>query len=230
MRRCTGRYPNNGPHVDQGNFGFGDELHSCFENSPMRPIPLLLALLAGCAPSRPLQPTEPLALDRIPVVYGFGRKHREHIDVSGAAWSTIESIFEPESDDACEERHRIRQAVAEMERIAGEQTPTHYDIGRNRFPEVSLGQMDCRDESYNTTTYLRLFQEQGLLRWHEVLVPAFRAPLVFDAHNAAQIRDRSTNVQYVVDSWFLDNGQPPYIQEVHAWLRKTPFDDEENPG
>ncbi len=196
----------------------------------MRPLLLLLALLASCAPARPLQPTEPLSLDRIPVVYGFGRKHREHIDVSQAAWSTIESIFEPESDDAGEERHRIRQAVAEMERIAGEQTPTRYDIGKNRFPEVTLGQMDCRDESYNTTTYLRLFQERGLLRWHEVLVPAFRAPPVFDAHNAAQIRDRSTNVQYVVDSWFLDNGQPPYIQEVHAWLRKTPFDEEENPG
>ena len=195
----------------------------------MRPLLLLLALLASCAPSRPLQPTEPLSLDHIPVVYGFGRKHREHIDVSQAAWSRIESIFEPDSDDAGEERQRIRQAVAEMERIAGEQTPTHYDVGKNRFPDVSWGQMDCRDESYNTTTYLRLFQERGLLRWHEVLVPAFRAPHFIDTHNAAQIRDRSTNVQYVVDSWFLDNGQPPYIQEVHAWLRKKPFDEVENP-
>ncbi len=192
----------------------------------MRPLLLLLALLAGCAPAHTLQPTEPLSLDRIPVVYGFGRKHREHIDVSDADWSTIEAIFDPVSDNAGEERHRIRQAVAEMERIAGTQTPTHYDVGKNRFPEMGLGQMDCRDESSNTTTYLRLFQEQGLLRWHDVLDPAFRAPHVFDTHNAAQIRDRSTNVQYVVDSWFLDNGQPPYIQEVHAWLRKTPFDEE----
>ena len=196
----------------------------------MRPLLLLLTLLASCAPTRPLQPTEPLSLDRIPVVYGFGRKYREHIDVSQDDWSTIESIFEPESDDPGEERQRIRRAVAEMERIAGDQTPTHYDVGKNRFPEVSLGQMDCRDESYNTTTYLRLFQERGLLRWHEVLVPAFRAPHVIDTHNAAQIRDRSTSVQYVVDSWFLDNGQPPYIQETHAWLRKKPFDEDENPG
>jgi len=196
----------------------------------MRPVLLLLALLAGCAPARPLRTAEPLSLDRIPVVYGFGRKRCEHIDVSPADWSTIESIFEPDSEDAGEERQRIRQAVAEMERIAGEQTPTHYDVGKNRFPEVSLGQMDCRDESYNTTTYLRLFQERGLMRWHEVLEPAFRAPLVFDAHNAAQIRDRSTNVQYVVDSWFLDNGQLPYIQEADAWLRKTPFDDQDDPG
>jgi len=195
----------------------------------MRALLVLLALLAGCAPARPLEPAEPLSLDRIPVVYGFGGKHRDYIDVSPAAWSRIESIFEPECQDAAEERYRIRQAVAEMERIAGEQTPTHYDVGKNRFPEVSLGQMDCRDEAYNTTTYLRLFQERGLLKWHEVLEHAFRAPLVFDAHNAAQIRDRSTNVRYVVDSWFLDNGQLPHVQEVHAWLRKTPFDDQENP-
>jgi hypothetical protein len=89
--------------------------------------------------------------------------------------------------------------------------------------------MDCIDEQKNTTTYLRIFDQQGHLRHHDVLHHVFRAPWILNPHNSAQIRDRQTGECYVVDSWYRDNGQPPYIQPVKDWYARKPWPDDENP-
>jgi hypothetical protein len=78
------------------------------------------------------------------------------------------------------------------------------------------------DESTNTDVYLHLFQERGLLRWHAVESPRWRAPHVFDTHRTAVIRDSTDGALYAVDSWHLDNGEPPHVQELGAWERKAP--------
>jgi len=33
-----------------------------------------------------------------------------------------------------------------------------------------------------------------------------------------------TQDRYVVDSWFLDNGEMPYVQALNDWLRKEPVE------
>ena len=83
--------------------------------------------------------------------------------------------------------------------------------------------MDCIDESTNTKRYLDLLQEQGLLHWHTVAERVYRAPHFFDLHWAGQIIELETLDSYVVDSWFLDNGNMPYIQALNNWLRKDPI-------
>lgn len=117
----------------------------------------------------------------------------------------------------------IRQAIAILESIAGAHTPTHLDRGRNPIVDDWPGQMDCIDESMNTRRYLDLLQERGLLHWHRAVERAYRAPYIFDQHWAGQIIERETLDRYVVDSWHLDNGHPPYIQALNDWLRKLPF-------
>jgi hypothetical protein len=117
-----------------------------------------------------------------------------------------------------------------MEQIVGGQTPTSDDLARNTGPRGSVGQMDCIDESTNATTYLRLFAEQDLLRWHEVLEPAFRGPtLLLDPHYSGQVREIDSGERFVIDTWFRDNGEPPYVQRLDDWHRKRPFPDDENP-
>lgn len=134
----------------------------------------------------------------------------------------IKALFDHTSS-AKTERASIRHAVAYMEQIAGQQLPTFNDVGGNyQAGIVQNGQMDCIDESTNTTTYLTFFQQQGLLRWHTVEKRAFRAPYLLDQHWSAQIRERTTGRHYVVDSWFGDNGEPPLIQPLEDWLRKRP--------
>lgn len=114
----------------------------------------------------------------------------------------------------------IRRAIAVLEQIAGTQTPTFRDRGRNPIIDDWPGQMDCIDESTNTRRYLDLLQERGLLRWHRAAGRAYRTPHLVDPHWAGQIVELETLDHYVVDSWFLDNGELPYIQVLNDWLRK----------
>lgn len=86
------------------------------------------------------------------------------------------------------------------------------DNYRDLFP----GQQDCIDESINTTTYLRLFEQQGLLRHFKVIERAYRQAII-DQHWAAQIRQESNGARFVVDSWFQPNGYLPVIQASEDW-------------
>jgi hypothetical protein len=111
-----------------------------------------------------------------------------------------------------------------MEQIVGSMTPTDRDRGGNDFEgDDWSGQMDCIDESTNTTSYLNLFEQHGLLKWHRVKERVYRAPRILDQHWAAQIEHTATGQRYAVDSWYKDNGERPYVQMVEAWKRKEAF-------
>ena len=185
--------------------------------------------LCGCVAGEPklLEPASPVSLAEVPIVYGYGRKHLTVFEINESDHARFESMFDPPAATPWEERQRIRAAIALMEQIAGEQTPTHVDLG-GPLVYAPYGSMDCVDESTNTTTYLRLFDEQGWLRHHVVLRVVTRAPW-FDVHNTAQIMERESGARFVVDSWYGDNGEPPFIQDVHDWMKKKDWPVEENP-
>ena len=80
------------------------------------------------------------------------------------------------------------------------------------------GQLDCIDESTNTTTYLRLLDQAGLLRHHRVVERATRFGLfVGMPHSTAVIEELDSGNRFAVDSWFHDNGQPPHIVRLEDW-------------
>lgn len=176
--------------------------------------------VGGCA-SAPERGEPPIGLDAVPLVYGRGRAVVTSFSVGPDRWEELSAFFEPPSETSAQERERIRSAVALLERIAGEQTPTRNDKAKNSTGVAQdRGQQDCVDESTNTTAYLRLLRERGLLRWHSLERPRWRAPWLFDSHRTAVIRDLVDGRLYAVDSWVLDNGEPPVVQELGAWLRK----------
>lgn len=155
------------------------------------------------------------------ICFDFGCKSRQDVYIHTPEWRVVEELL-GESKSPADERTRIAEAVAYMERIVGAMSPTGRDRGGNAFPTGDAsGQMDCIDESTNTTSYLTLFQKRGLLRWHRVIDPVYRAPQILDQHWAARIENVSTEEQFAVDSWFDDNGLPPRIQEVEAWKQKV---------
>ena len=168
-----------------------------------------------------------LAIDRplpeITICYNYDCNRTAHVRPGVDEWSTIVNQFKPAARSAVEERDMIRRAIAILEHIAGTQTPTYRDRGRNPIVDDWPGQMDCIDESTNTKRYLDMLQEWGLLRWHRVAERVYRAPHLFDQHWAGQIIELETLDSYVVDSWFLDNGNMPYIQAASAWQRKDPI-------
>jgi hypothetical protein len=162
-------------------------------------------------------------LPDITICYNYNCNRSALVRPAAGEWQTVLNQFQPTARSAAEEREMIRRAIAVLEQIAGTQTPTFRDRGRNPIVDDWPGQMDCIDESTNTKRYLDLLQGQGLLRWHRVAERAYRAPYLFDPHWAGQIIELETGESYVVDSWHLDNGNPPYIQMLYNWLRKDPI-------
>ena len=120
-----------------------------------------------------------------------------------------------------EERAAIAQAIAKLESHVGAATGTDRDLGGTFPGAFRNGQMDCIDEATNTTRYLRMFTQQGWLRWHEPLEPATRLPIPrgWWPHSTAVIREHGTGDTFAVDSWFEANGQPPHIVDLSNWRR-----------
>lgn len=116
------------------------------------------------------------------------------------------------------ERERIARAVGIMEQVVGIKTGTASDRAGNLAGLGQAGQMDCVDEATNTSVYLTLFANAGLLHWHEVHHRTSRGFInLRGPHSTAVIRDRSSGEYYAVDSWFRDNGEPAYVIPLSTW-------------
>lgn len=150
------------------------------------------------------------------VCHGGGCKEVTPVSLDAAQWRRVKAVFEPPPRDAAEERERLRPAIALMEQLAGAASGTSQDRG-GTF-NFGPGQMDCIDESVNTTLYLTLFRAQGLLRFHDVQDRVTRGWFIHGwPHTTAVIRDRGDGSRWAVDSWFLDNGQPPFVVPLSEW-------------
>jgi len=132
-------------------------------------------------------------------------------------WRALRELF-GKPQDAAGERRAIARVIARMEQWMGERTGTDADRA-GTFPGLGrAGQMDCIDEATNTTTYLRLLEDAGLLVHHRVRDPATRIKLFAWPHTTAVIEDDSGR-RFAVDSWFEANGQPPHIVPLDRWRR-----------
>jgi len=156
----------------------------------------------------------------ITVCYDFSCKNMQLVRLNKSHWERVAGLFYL-NGSAQEERQRIKQAIAMLESIVGQYAPTYRDVGMNwPYENEELGnmpgQMDCIDESINTTTYLRLMETHGLIKYHKVLGRAYRKTL-FNQHWAAEIVEMLDGQVYVVDSWFKDNGELPYLVKSEVW-------------
>ncbi|WP_319379753.1 hypothetical protein [Thiomicrorhabdus sp.] len=128
-------------------------------------------------------------------------------------------LFATPMQNPREERLKLAQAIALMERLSGRVLGTQNDKAKNSGTGES-GQMDCIDESTNTTTYLTLFERRSWLKWHRVRDKVVRRPFFFDIHWTAVIQENQTGQVFAVDSWFRENGKEPLILKLEDWKLK----------
>lgn len=155
---------------------------------------------------------------RFSVCYNHGCNKADAIGLKADQWQSIRSIFQMPAKTAAEERDKISRAIALLENLTGEIAGTLNDQGGNLKGIFKQKQMDCIDESTNTTTYLTMIEKEGWLVWHAVEDPSTRYPSILSwPHTTAVIRDIKGDQLYAVDSWFLDNGKPPAIVLLEVW-------------
>ena len=184
-----------------------------------------VVLAAACSAHAPLELESRITPTAVPVFYGGGRKHGALVSIPPDRWNDLRALFEPAPATSHAERVAIAEAVALLERVTGEQTPAGADKAQNEKNAGWYGHQDCVDESTNTTVYLTLLQQQGLLRHHTVLKRSRRTRWTTHMHWTAQVRDETDGTRYVVDSWFRDNGELPYVQRAENWERSEPLPD-----
>lgn len=159
-------------------------------------------------------------VDRFSMCHAQGCKEVEQLSLNKEEWHQIAQHFQPPAESAKAERIQIAQAIAEFEQIVGIKTDTHLDKAGLFKSMGSYGQLDCIDESTNSTSYLLILQKQGLLKWHEPMNHVTRGFFIFGwPHSSAAMREINTanRDEYAVDSWFEDNGKAPHIILLSTW-------------
>ncbi len=184
---------------------------------------LALFLLSRCSGIPVTQERAPSAelntQNEISVCYDYSCKHVSQVELKGSEWNRITQLFDGKTQTSQKERLIIAKAIALMEQLTGNIVGTSNDQAGNSGTGEP-GQMDCIDESINTTAYLRLFENKGWIKWHQVEDRVRRNPFLFDIHWTAVIKDKQSNQLYAVDSWFRENGREPVIIKLKEWKAK----------
>ena len=160
--------------------------------------------------------------DNYSICHGHTCSKFAFISLSEKQWFSAKALFQPVAGNAEQEREQIRQAVALLEELTGEQAGTDKDRAENNIIQglVLNGQMDCIDESTNTTVYLRMLDNDNLLHFHSQAHRITRGIFSGDfgvPHTTATIVENASNTRFVVDSWFGNNGELPDIVPLELW-------------
>jgi hypothetical protein len=129
------------------------------------------------------------------------------------------------ADSPHEERRAIAYAIGYMESYAGEVAGTKNDRpGMDWDGSGDPGQQDCVDEATNTTAYMLVLQNNGLLKHHTVGRPFSRGNILLGVSNwphwTGVLWEKGNKQKWAVDSWIYVNGENPAVVEAEKWYVK----------
>ncbi len=146
-----------------------------------------------------------------------GCKVQQPVHFTDADWTEITLPLATPAEDAAAERLAVAEAVGRFETAAARQTGTGVDDGgTHTFPGPR--QLDCVDESVNTTRFLTMLDKAGLLHFHQRGRPVHRAFAGGFSHMTATLRALDGSGSWAIDSWFWDSGQPAEVVPLDSWL------------
>lgn len=152
------------------------------------------------------------------VCASYGCESTVRLGLTDKEQARVREVFTPPSATALEERGRIAAAVGLLESLAGPKAGTENDQRKNDWIKGQpRGQLDCIAEAANTTTYLLMLRQGGLLTFHKVAHPAVRGIMPVSLHSTALVVEIATGREFAVDSWFEPNGQAAYVLPLDVW-------------
>lgn len=192
-------------------------------------------LLLACLPARADLSTLNHVLHQTPQLAGFEICHGggcadvAQVTLEAVEWAQVRAVFAPLPQTAEQERQCIAAAIGLLESVVGFKTGTATDRGGTFGNSAYPGQLDCNDEAANSTTYMKLMAQDGLIRFHDIADTRTRG-FFFNGwpHTTAVIQERQQGKRYAVDSWFYDNGAPAVIVPFEQW--KTGWKPEDSPA
>ena len=167
-------------------------------------------------------------LNQFEVCQGGGCVVTSKTSLTEMEWDAVTGVFNKPAQNADEERQKIAQAIGVLENIIGKKIGTTADLAGTFFDGKLEGQQDCNDEAINSTTYIKLLKNNGLIKFHEI--EDMRTRNFFFTgwpHTTAVIHEIKTGERYAVDSWFYDNGHAAVVVSFKQW--KANYQPEDSP-
>ncbi|MFK7840181.1 MAG: hypothetical protein AB8B83_07600 [Bdellovibrionales bacterium] len=147
---------------------------------------------------------------------GYGCQFIDTIILNEDEWAIIDAPFKRKAKTPKDERDKIIKSIAEFETIVGTKNGTSKDVW-GTFQKTGHTQLDCVDESTNTSMYMLALQKRGHIHHHIIGTPQARVSLRQWPHQTATLIENETKQVYAIDSWFYNNGEPPRIIEFETW-------------
>ncbi|MEH6402846.1 MAG: hypothetical protein V7750_05690 [Sneathiella sp.] len=144
-----------------------------------------------------------------------GCLERETLSLTPAQWQHVTKSMREKASDPVQERVNISLAVAEYEKIAGKKSGTSGDRARTGLN--NMNQLDCIDESINTTSLLVMMEEDNLIQWHSLAGTVGRGEAFDWPHFAPSLQETGSQEIFVMDSWFRNNGKPAVVLPLQVW-------------
>jgi hypothetical protein len=157
--------------------------------------------------------------------YGYGCRLTMRLGFNKHEWNSISKIFKKKSKTAKIEQKKIAKAIALMEKYTGVLAGTSEDLAKAPIVRKNAQELDCIDETLNTTKYLKFLEADHLLKWYQTGNPTHKGYFINGVypHNTATLKDKETGEIYVVDSYMFQNGKMPIIQSLKEWLSYGTF-------
>ncbi len=175
----------------------------------------LSGLVSGGAPA--------VSTSSVTVCHGFGCHYRQVVRLTAADHAQIGRIMGRGRASPQAERAAIAEAVAWFERRVAPAAGTGKDTAKSTPGQSrTRGQLDCIDETVNTTRFLQLVEARGLLRHHSVARVASRGFFLDGRypHASAVVAEKVGGARWTVDSWPGPGGAKPEIMALQVWHTK----------
>jgi hypothetical protein len=161
---------------------------------------------------------------RVVACHGYGCSRRTVLIVDATLLSQATGMLRSARVSPAAERSAIREIVrrytAYLSRLIGGKP----DLPGSP-PQMSgvSGQMDCVDETANTTSLLLVLQDRGLLVHHAVERPQSRGFFIDGRypHTTAIIAERGSGQEWAVDPWRRAPGQRPDVLPLAVWRQDS---------
>ena len=157
--------------------------------------------------------------DSFSICHGHGCRLRSQVGLTELEWDPVADLFVEPAASAAIERGRIAMAIGLIEIAVGRKTGTWEDEGGTLNAVSGNKQLDCVDETTNTSIYLTLLARAGYLKWHKIEGWAGRGLLIDGSwpHQTAVIVELRSKRPYAVDSWFEHNGRAAHVVPLEEW-------------
>ena len=121
-------------------------------------------------------------------------------------------------DELHDRLQRVRIGIWQMEALAQKYQPLlANDEAVNDRDHARDGRMDCIDNASNTTSFLRVLHDLGLLPGWSMTAPQVRDLFSLQVHWTAVIVNRRDARPWAIDSWFRPNSHLPFVMPLADW-------------